>query len=384
MPARSTVLAMVVAVAVALPTGSSAAADGGHPAAQSAMERAVHREGVPGALGEAKDGGGLWQGSAGVADRVTHRPPKPGDRFRIGSLTKPFIAVVLLQLEAEGRLDLDAPVRRRLPGALGSGLGRVSVRELLGHTSGLYDFTHDARFRRDYLTPRFLRHRYRTHRPSELLRTATAHRPSFRPGTAWGYSNTNYVLAGMVIERVTGHSYRQEVAHRIVRPLGLRDTSLPGTASRIPGPHGRSYSTLSDRRPVPRGSAAGKRTRRPVPVHDVTDLNPSLSGASGEMVSSAGDLVRFFRALLTGRLLPGRELAQMKRTVPAAGGERYGLGLTEQHLPCGTTVWGHEGIIHGSRSVAVSTADGTHAAAFHVNGDWMADTDKLVKAEFCG
>lgn len=387
MSPRSTVVALVVAAAAAFfSVSSSAAADAGHDAAQDAMDRQVRGSGVPGVLGQAQDGGGVWHGASGVADRETRRPPMPGDKFRIGSLTKPFIATVMLQLESEGTVDLDAPVERWLPGAVRGGGqdGRtVTVRQLLGHTSGLYDFTADPGIRGDNFGPRFAAHRYDSHEAASLVRTAMAHPRSFEPGTAWGYSNTNYVLAGMVIAKATGNSYAHEVERRIIRPLGLRDTSLPGTSPRVPGPHGRAYSTLT----LAAGDTddgRGDGRRRGAGVHDVTALDPSLANASGEMISSTGDLVRFMRALMRGDVLSPRRLAEMKATVPAEGGERYGLGLTELRLSCGTTVWGHEGTIQGSRSAAVTTADGSHTAAFNINGDWSEGTADLVEAEYCG
>lgn len=374
MSVRSTVVALVAAAVAAFFISSSAAADEGHDAAQDAMDIQVQQAGVPGVLGEAQDGGGVWHGASGVADRATHRPPMPQDRFRIGSLTKTFVATVLLQLEAEGTVDLDAPVEHWLPGTVrggGQDGRRITLRQLLGHTSGLSDFTADPGIRRDYSARHFAAHRYDSHDAASLVRAAMAHPRSFEPGTDWGYSNTNYVLAGMVISRATGHSYAEEIERRIIRPLKLRDTSLPGTSPDIPAPHGRAYSTLSQ---------AGGQPR----VHDVTALDPSVAGASGEMISSTGDLVRFMRALLGGDVLPSRQLAEMKSTVPAEGGDRYGLGLTEHRLPCGKSVWGHEGIIHGSRSTAVTTADGSHAAAFNINGDWAGGTAALIEAEYCG
>ncbi|SCK18380.1 serine hydrolase [Streptomyces sp. WMMB 322] len=374
MSLRSTAVAMAVAALAAFPLASSAAADQGHSATQDAMDALVQQDHVPGVSGQARDGGGVWHGSSGIADRATHRPPMSQDKFRVGSLTKPFIAAVMLQLEAEGSVDLDAPVERWLPGTVRGGGqdGRiVTVRQLLGHTSGLYDFTADPGMQRDYFGPRFAAHRYDSHDAASLVRTATAHRRAFEPGTDWGYSNTNYVLAGMVIEKVTGRSYAHEVERRIIRPLKLRDTSFPGTSPGIPEPHGRAYSKLAP---------AGSGTR----VHDVTALDPSLAGASGEMISSTGDLIRFMQALLGGDVLPARQLAQMKSTVPADGGDRYGLGLTRYRLSCGTTVWGHEGTIQGSHSTAVTTADGSHPAAFNVNADWSSGMADMIEAEYCG
>jgi D-alanyl-D-alanine carboxypeptidase len=381
MSVRSTAVALVAAALAAFSVSSSAAADAGHSAAQDEMDAQVQQEGVPGVLGEAQDGGGVWHGASGVADRGTGRPPMPHDKFRIGSLTKPFIATVMLQLQSEGTVDLDAPVERWLPGTVrggGQDGRRVTVRQLLGHTSGLYDFTADRRMRREYFGPGFAAHRYDTHPPKSLVRTAMSHQRRFSPGSDWGYSNTNYVLAGMVIAKATGNSYAHEIERRIIRPLKLRDTSLPGDSPRIPRPHGHAYSTLSRKAPPAHG------THSRDGVRDVTALNPSLAGASGEMISSTGDLVRFMRALLRGDVLPPAQLTEMKSTVPADSDNRYGLGLTEHRLSCGTTVWGHEGTIQGSISTAVTTSDGSHTAAFNLNGDWSGKTEALVEAEYCG
>ncbi|NGO72178.1 beta-lactamase family protein [Streptomyces sp. SB3404] len=376
---RSVLIGLLALVCgFALPSGVSFAADGGHARTHEALHEAVVRYGVPGALGWVQDSGGVWHGSAGVADRRTGRPRQARDRFRIGSLTKPFVATVLLQLEAEGRVRLDDPVGRwlrkvplgRYGAAFGDRRHTVTVRRLLGHTSGIPGYTADPAFRRAYFGTPFLTERWASHTPRELIAPALKRGPLFTPGTAWSYSNTNYVLAGMVIEAVTGRSYAEEIEHRIVRPLRLRDTSLPGTSPRIPGRHGRAYSAL--------GGRDGER-------YDVTALNPSLAGASGEMISSDRDLVRFTRELLTGGLLPPRQLREMKSTRAIARHERYGLGLTARTLSCGVTVWGHDGTIHGSHSAAFGTADGSRTAAFNVNADWGArSTRAMVEAEFCG
>ncbi|NSC21756.1 beta-lactamase family protein [Streptomyces albus subsp. chlorinus] len=381
MPLPRALLSGLIAVVTVcgLVVSSSSAADRGHAPVREAMRAAVDQRGAPGVLARVEDGAGTWAGAVGTADRATGRPRSARERFRIGSLTKPFVATVLLQLEAEGKLRLDDPVGRWLPasrlGGYGAAFGgpphAVTLRQLLGHTSGIPDYTADPRLRAVYFGPRFLAHRWDAHTPQALVRRSLARPPLFGPGGGWAYSNTNYLLAGMVVQRVTGRSYAAEIERRVLRPLGLRDTSLPGTSARVPGRHGHAYSTLF---------AGGPRPE----VHDVTSLDPSLAGASGEMISSGRDLVRFVRALITGRLLPPRQLAEMETTRRADATDRYGLGLTERTLSCGVRVWGHEGTIHGSRSAAFTTPDGTHTAAFHVNDDWSGGTRALVEAEYCG
>jgi D-alanyl-D-alanine carboxypeptidase len=338
-----------------------------------AMDAAV-AAGVPGVTATAEDGHGAWSATAGVGDTGTGRPRSAADRYRVGSITKTFVATVLLQLEAEGRLSLDDTVDKWQPGVVrghGHDGRHITVRQLLNHTSGVFDYTRDTGFYRAVFTEDgFFRHRYDTHTPGELVRIAMRHRPDFPPGTSWKYSNTNYVLAGMVIEKVTGHPYATEIERRIIAPLRLRGTSLPGTRVTVPRPSSRSYSKFTD----PKS-----------PAHDVTQLNPSLASAAGEMISDSADLDRFYSALLRGKLLPPRQLAEMKTTVEATGipGARYGLGIMDRRLTCGVHVWGHDGGIHGSRSSAVTTADGEHAIAFNFNGDWAGDPESVIDGEFC-
>ncbi|MFD9795585.1 serine hydrolase domain-containing protein [Streptomyces sp. NPDC059070] len=370
------VAAGITATALVAPASADArgARAGGHEVTQRALEAAV-AAGSPGVVAVAQDGGRVWSGNAGVADLRTGRQRQAEDRFRIGSITKSFVATVLLQLEAEGRLSLDDTVEHWLPGVV-SGNGNdgsgITLRQLLNHTSGLYDYTEDAALQRKIFTTEFLTHRYDTYSADQLAAIAMAHRPDFAPGTSWKYSNTNFVLAGMVIEKATGHSYAAEIDRRVLRPLNLRSTSLPGTDSRMPRPSGRAYSKLSEQ-------TTGR-------TYDVTALNPSMAGSAGEMVSDSGDLNRFYRALLTGRLLPQRQLKEMMTTVAVPGHPEggYGLGLMARTLPCGVEVWGHDGGIHGSTSVAVTTGDGRHSLAYNLNGDWADDGAAPVLAEFCG
>ncbi|MFJ2899104.1 serine hydrolase domain-containing protein [Streptomyces sp. NPDC087218] len=357
----------ITATALAAPAIAASPAEPSHAATRQALEAAV-AEGVPGAVAQARDGRARWADTAGKR--------KKADRFRVGSITKTFTATVLLQLQAEGWLDLDDPVEKWLPAVVrghGHDGRKITVRQLLNHTSGIYSYTEDPGFQKKVFGPGFLQHRYDTWAPKQLVAVAMAHEPDFAPGTGWNYSNTNFVLAGMVVEKVTGRPYGKAIENRIIKPLKLRATSVPGTGSRMPEPNSRAYSTLSQ-------EAGG-------PVHDVTELNPSIAGAAGEMVSDANDLQTFYRALLKGRLLPKAEMKEMTDTVqvspdlPAVG---YGLGLMRQKLSCGKEVWGHGGGIHGSQSEAQSTRDGEHSLAANFNADWTGDTQKLIEAEFCG
>lgn len=358
----------LAAPAVAATGAPPAPAGPSHAATQQALDAAV-AQGVPGAVAQARDGKDRWTGTAGERGGA--------DRFRVGSITKTFTATVLLQLQAEGRIDLDDPVEKWLPGVVrghGNDGRAITVRQLLNHTSGIYSYTEDKDFQQKIFGAGFLEHRYDTWTPAQLVAIAMTHEPDFAPGTSWNYSNTNFVLAGMVIEKVTGRPYGKAVENRIIKPLKLRATSVPGTTSRMPRPHSPAYSklTLDD---------------TTAPVHDVTELNPSIAGAAGEMISDANDLQTFYRALLKGRLLPEAEMKEMTDTVatsPDGGPVRYGLGLMQAKLSCGKEIWGHSGGIHGSSSQAVATRNGEHTLAANFNADWTGDSQTLLDAEFCG
>ncbi|MGW1592199.1 serine hydrolase domain-containing protein [Streptomyces sp. NPDC002343] len=273
------------------------------------------------------------------------------DHFRAGSITKTFLATVVLQLAEEHRLSLSDTVERHLPGLLrgrGTDGRRITLRALLTHTSGLADFT-EATGGVVPLTP------------LQAVRIACSLPPA-RPGR-YSYSNTNYVLLGLVVGEVTGHSYATETERRVIAPLGLTGTSFPGSRRSLPPPHGRAYA------------ADGS---------DVTELDPRVAGAAGELVTTLADLDRFYAALLGGRLLPARRLREMLDTRAAHGA--YGMGLKPVELPCGTTVWGHGGRISGSYVRSAATADGRRVLTFRVNTDAIADPRldaALLAAEFC-
>ncbi|UIX34583.1 serine hydrolase domain-containing protein [Streptomyces sp. GQFP] len=368
--------ALTAPTAVAAPTERQARTErqaNTHDATRKAMDEVV-KSGVTGVVVEVADGQGVWKATAGVGNLKTKQPRNADDRYRAGSITKTFIATVLLQLEAEGRLSLDDTVDKWLPGVVhGNGHDgrKITVRQLLNHTSGIFDYTDDLAFQLAIFLPQtFAENRYRTWTPAELMTIAMSHKPSFAPGTSWSYSNTNYLLAGMVINKVTGKSYGDEVRARVIEPLGLHGTYMPGTDPGVPQPSSRAYSKFD----LPGGR-----------IYDVTEMNPSWANSAGEIISTAGDLNRFSSALLRGKLLPAAQLAEMKATFPAplVGGD-YGLGIFVRKLTCGVEIWGHSGGLHGSNSEAVTTADGKHSLALNFNDDWGVGSTKIIEAEFCG
>ncbi|MEV7197294.1 serine hydrolase domain-containing protein [Streptomyces sp. NPDC093510] len=347
----------------------------GHRATQRAMDAAV-RAGTPGVTAQARDRHGVWASTSGVGDRTTGAPRGKNDRFRVGSITKTFVATVLLQMEAEGGLDLDDKVERHLPGLIrgnGNDGRKITVRQLLNHTSGLFDYLTDKKYSETYLRgDGYLKHRYDTLPPEKHVRVALAHQPLFEPGARHSYSNTNYVLAGLIIEKTGGRTYEAEVRDRIIKPLGLKDTTNPGNSIHLPRPSSRGYSKLfaSD----------------PARIDDITEMNGSQGWADGDIISTTGDLNRFYSALLRGRLLPPKQLKAMQTTVssPDSPDTAYGLGLTRLRTSCGTTLWGHGGGMVGWLSLAVSTADARHQLAFSFNGDWDGESvRKVAEAEYC-
>lgn len=338
---RGIALAAAVGLAVVGIGGTAVAEPAAEQAGQAdrvdrqVVQRAVDdmaRTGAQGVQVRVTDGRREFTARGGTAQLDSPRPVPTDGRFRIGSITKTFVSTVVLQLVGEGEVDLDAPVQRYLPGLLPHG-DRITVRNLLQHTSGLYDYTDALPLDPDGL----LTIRYKTWTPAELVALSTARPLDFEPGSEWRYSNTNYVVAGMLVEEVTGRPYGEAVAQRVLRPLGLRSTFVPGARADIPGPHAHGYIR-----------AGGQ-------VVDITELNPSVAYSAGEMISTTADLDRFADALLDGRLLRPAQQEQLTTTPPITNG--YGLGIESDQLSCGVTVWGHGGGIPGYSSIVLSTAD---------------------------
>ncbi|MEV4352594.1 serine hydrolase domain-containing protein [Actinoplanes sp. NPDC049596] len=305
-----------------------------------------------GVVAEVRAGDRVWRGAGGVAERGSTRPAPAGARFRAGSVTKSFVAVVVLQLVGEGRIGLDEPV--------GAGC-RVTVRHLLQHTSGIADYGESERFRSLYgTTEAILGLRHRSWTAAELRTLVDGQPLLFEPGSSWGYSSTNYLLLGLLVERVTGRPYGGEVERRILRPLGLRNTELPGSSPYMRGSHLHGY----------------------LGEEDITVFDHSFAGAAGELVSSAADLNRFYRALMTGQLLDAAELAEM-RTGSALG---YGLGLATRQLDDGARLWGHNGGTFGYETFSWTTGDGVRQATVAVTpragGDTGSRMNQFVVAAF--
>ena len=281
---------------------------------------------------------GAWSGAAGDANVRPKKPMRPNDTFRAGSIMKPFIATVVLQLAEEGKLSLDDPLPAVLPEDVVARVAkgdRITVRMLLNHTSGVPEYD-DAQFDRMVIAnPK------RIWKVEELLdRAAARPRQPFEPGKGYGYTNTDYNLLGLVIEQATGRSWRAAVRERIVDRLGLRRTTLPEPGHlRIGAGDAHGYELVN-----------GK-------LRDVTGVDPSMAGAAGgnALVTTTEDLSRFLDALLAGKLFAKTQTLKEMLTFVRAKSESglplgYGLGIERYTLPGGVIVIGHFGTAAGYRA----------------------------------
>jgi D-alanyl-D-alanine carboxypeptidase len=338
----------------------------------AAAADAVVAAGVPGVSVYARRGARAAVVTRGYADPATRRRMSASDRFRIGSITKTFVAAVTLQLVDEGKLTLDDTVEQHLPGLVPNGQA-ITIRQLLSHTSGLDDYFNNERIVAPYARSHTYDWPHRT-----LVRISAADKPLFAPGAAgrWSYSNTGYFLVGLTIEQVTGRTLGDELARRIFRPLGLTHTTLV-SGPRLQGRHAHGYSTYF-----------GK-------WQDVSVFSPSVLWAAGGIVSTPADVAVFYRKLYQGRVIPLPLVRAMQRPqVPLPGShgrEGYGLGLGRVVLPCGAA-YGHGGDFPGYSTMSLATRDAKRQIVVAVNVDdetTMTGAQKeavgrLTQVAYCG
>ncbi|MEN2421510.1 serine hydrolase domain-containing protein [Streptomyces rimosus] len=363
---RSAGAAVAVALALtataATPASAATPAPASHNLVTKGLDRkgldrslaAVHSAGMYGVYAAVRDGEDEWRGAAGLADVDTGRPVRSQMEHRIGSITKTFTAVGILQQVARDRIALDAPVARYLPGVVPGDLGRqITVRMLLNHTSGIGDYIPGAFPSLRRLDPQSLDdNRFRHFSPLELVRYGLAEPRTGAPGAVFSYSNTNYVLAGLILTKVTGQDAEKYLTRHVIRAAGLRHTYFPRTPY-IKGPHAKMYESLYGRIDPPR---------------DYSVYDMSWAWALGSLVSTTADLNQFYRALLTGGLLAPAELREMQTTVAVPGlpGRYYGLGLYSQDMPCGR-FWGHDGGVFGAGTYALTSPDGRRQVSLGIN-----------------
>lgn len=340
-------LALVILATAALAAGLAARADpdrapAPHPraaatptASLATLAAAVVRAGSPGALVFVRSGDGTVSAAfAGAAQLDPRRGLATNDRFRIASITKVFTAALVMQLVDEGRLSLSDPVSRWLPKLLSDG-DEISVRELLAHRSGLYDHTDLPEV---YNVDR-------TWRPEQLV-ALSARQPRSR---GFAYSSTNYVVLGLILERVTGKHYAELLRSRITAPLGLTATTYELDAG-VSGRHAHGHvPTVHDGFVRPATAAA-----------DVDAHSATWGGTAGAIVSTAADVATFLDALLDGKVIPKRRVDEML-PVPRRGERSYGLGLGAFPLACGHGI-GHTGNLLGTVTVAYRVRDRTVVA----------------------
>ncbi|MFG3490425.1 serine hydrolase domain-containing protein [Streptomyces sp. NPDC094447] len=357
--------APVPATAATTPAVPAPDMDGVVAALDSAMAK-----GAPGAMARFTGPDGVRTRTVGVQDRVSGTPMTIRSRFRIGSVSKTFSTVVLLQLVEEGRLELDAPVNRFLPGLLPD--DRITVRHLLTHRSGLADYT-NAMF--EHTVPGFESVRNRVFSYQELVDLSLAEPRTTEPGVSYAYSNTNFVVVGMLIEKATGRPVADAYERRIFKPLKLRNTSYVHPDTRIRGTHVRGYL-----HPDEEGGA----------LVDSTEQTVSWAQSAGAVISDPADLNTFTSALLRGRLLSPAMREAMTTVTPtdATNTRFYGLGLRRYDLSCGTRVYGHTGTVQGFYTYAFSTGDGRRSLAATANtsnrGAVNTALGGTLEAAFCG
>ncbi len=352
------------------------------PELQNAIQAFVDA-GFAGIQMRVNDAQGEWTGSAGIRKLGETAKPETDGRFWIGSSTKTFVAALVLHLVAEGTIALDTPVADHLPQF---GLDqRITVRMLLQHTSGVYnssgELDPDGTFVQGLpsIGKDWVDNRFRTYQPEEIVRFALAKPARFEPGADQSYSNTNYTLAVLLIEQVTGRSYAEEMQRRILAPLGMRDTFVPGDSPELPEPHAHGYYRYQD--------------EDQWKVVDVTRQNLSLLIGAGDLISTTRDLHTFFAGLLGGKLLPAALLDEMRTPHGMLG---YGFGLFIQDLgpeSGGITIVHHNGGAPGGYgALMISSPDGSRTlTAGLTTGDSASNPaetfpqalDALIKAVFC-
>lgn len=320
-----------------------------NPQALAAAIAGLPDDEASGALVQVRGSAGEWTGTSGIADVRSGRPVPAGGRFRLGSMTKAFTATAALQLVARHRLSLDRTVQGYLPGLLPASYPPITVGQLMDYTAGIPGVPIDHK------DPTwFLAHRFDTWTPRQMIDLATKDRPmEFAPGTMQHYGNIDYLVLGMVMEKVTGRPYGDAIRDGIIRPLHLTATTVPGRDPKIHGPHAHGYEATD------------------TGWLDITDANPTFQWAAAEMISNAPDLDRFMVALRTGRLLPPAQNAELFRVPDVPSYETgepatYSRGL-DKLVVNGVLYWGKSGDRPGYNNGMGMTPDLSRRLVYSVN-----------------
>jgi D-alanyl-D-alanine carboxypeptidase len=265
-------------------------------------------------------GRGEYTRAVGKADIKTGEPIELTDRLRIASNTKSLTATVILQLVDEGRISLDDKLDKYISGVPNG--NEITIRQVLQMTGGIYNFTEDATFEAEFEKNPLMKLT-----PQQEVDIALQHQPYYAPGQGYHYSDTDYEMLGMIVEKVTGRKIEEEVTRRIITPLGLKDTVFP-TSPDIAGPHSRGYVDKDGQ------------------LVDYTGVDPSVPWAGGAMISNLYDMKTWARALATGELLREETHKEQLTFIDTGVGKtQYGLGVVNLD-----GFIGHTGAIFGFSS----------------------------------
>ena len=366
-PAPSTAEAPATTLA-RTPSAASGMIDG-----QAVLDDERRSHGAPGALALVRVDDAEWSGVSGVAD-LGGTELTDSTRFRIASITKPIVAMLVLDAVNRGELSLDDTVSDLIPGVLNPE-PPTSVRMLLDHSSGIFNVGDEGDVASDIallpdplmraeataLGARYLAGERVSMTDELYVALAETHDRYFEPGTGYHYSNVNYQLAAMVLERVTGMPLADLLRLRLTEPLGLRHTTIAPADPGLPEMHG--YARQAD------GS-----------MLDVTDDFLALgNGGGGGVISTAGELMTIMKAIVSGELLP-EPLVAVMRAATVQSNDSYGLGLATYHLSCGT-FYGHGGAVSGTHSIAIVDEAGSSGAVIAINLRSDVDPNLLASAE---
>lgn len=360
LPAMILLGIVCTAVPVSATTGAAWGASTGpgleridQSALQAVVDETARRLYVPGALVLLRTPQGEFTAAYGTARLGAQIRPRRHTYFRIASITKTMTSAVVLQLAQERKLRLRDRISKYVSGVPNG--DNITLAQLLGMRSGLYDYTSAPKM------TGFLDHQpTKAWTPRELLDISFAHPPNFPPGTAYEYSNTNYALLGLVVEKVDRRPLAAAMRERLFRPLGLRDTLLPPrTSNTIPEPHAHGYlygssSIVTTGIPNPpygpklvAAIEAGK-----IQPNDYTGVNHSFATAAGGVISTADDVETWIRALVSGRVLNAEYQRIWRDSLkPADGGLDYGFGINRLRW-AGNTFYLHGGETVGYNSEA--------------------------------
>ncbi|MEV6676139.1 serine hydrolase domain-containing protein [Streptomyces erythrochromogenes] len=314
-----------------------------------AITAAMREADIPGVgVGLWIDGDDSYVRAFGTSDKTTGVPIKTDMHTRIGSVTKTFAITGVLQLVDDGKVDLDEPISTYLDWVPGDA-GKITVRQLAEMRSGLYNYTEDPRW-----LAAFKADPYRSWTPQQLLDIAFRHPPNFPPDARWEYSNTNTVLLGLLVEKVSGQRLHTYLQQEVFEPAGLDSTSLP-TGAEITSPYVHGYTNFT-----PDGATV-----------DASQWNPSWGWAAGAMISTIDDLHSWVPTLVSGRLPDGKRMLeattqeQRLDMLPTGHpGVRYGLGIAD------IAGWiGHNGELPGYETIAVRLPQDRATMVIVVNSD---------------